>query len=86
VKNTKFRIIDQKLNATHHLKKNFYLRTLGSFGYVCTSRDVLTNTRRFKDELRSKILSTNPSPRKESRKKMLEKELIHYLGRNWNFA
>jgi hypothetical protein len=52
MKNTKFRIIDQQMNATHHLKKNFYLGTLGSFGCVCTSRDVLTNIRRFKHELR----------------------------------
>jgi hypothetical protein len=34
------------------LEKKNYLGTLGSFGYVCTSRDVLTNIRRFKHELR----------------------------------
>jgi hypothetical protein len=35
---------------------------------------------------RSKNLSTNPSPRKERTKEMLQKELTHYLGGHWNLA
>jgi hypothetical protein len=77
MKNSKFRIIDQQMNVAHHLKKNFYLGTLGSFGCVCTSRDVLTNIRSLSMNLdRSKNLSTNPSPRKKRTKEMLQKELI----------